>query len=269
MEDTDLRIHDLIVHKVDHKERSSPQLAGHKTPTNAEVDSFLKRHIKNNVGNKNTRTARFTPPEGADVVLRQVCYELLQGEDQFVSSSRQIASHLFAAVKDDSRISPSELVICTYSNANGNGTAAPRHLALLKMDPSEGFTTREEKMKDGAVRYVLEQVPDVLPLTDLQKCAFVLPPQNGDKYDLRVLDQQISTYRQGRAAASFFTRDFLQCEVNYNAVDRTKIYHTQSLNFASRKEEQDEWSSSESELFRERINDSLRDKEEIDLVQLR
>lgn len=266
MKGSDLHIHDLIVHKVDHKKRSSPQLAGRRTPTNAEVESFLKRHIENNIGNKNTRTARFTPSEGADVVLRDVCYELLQGEGQFVASSQQIASHLFRTVKDDKRISPSELVICTYSNAVGNGAAGPRHLALLKMDPSEGFTTKEEEV-EGVVRYVLEQVPEVLPITDLQKCAFVLPKQDEKTHDLHVLDQQISTFRQGKAAASFFTRDFLQCEVNYNAADRTRIYHRSSLDYAARKEEEGAWSTSQSELFRERINDSLRD-DRVDLEAL-
>ena len=267
MEDTNLHIHDLIVHKVDHKERSAPQLAGRRTPTNADVESFLKRHIKNNISSKNTRTARFTPPEGTDVVLRKVCYSLLQEEDQFVPSSQQIASHLFAAVENDRRISPSELVICTYSSSKSNGSTAARHVAILKMDPSEGFTTKEEVMEGGAVRYVLEQVPEVLPITDLQKCAFVLPHQNEEEYDLQVLDQQISTFRQGKAAASFFTRDFLQCEVNYNAADRTKIYHRESLAYAAQKEEEGAWSADQSELFRERINDSLRD-DRVDIVAL-
>jgi hypothetical protein len=71
-----------------------------------------------------------------------MCDRLLGDGEPFVPQSRAIAARLFERIKDDHRISPGDLVVCTYSEP---GEAAQRP-ALLKMDPEKGFVGRQETM---------------------------------------------------------------------------------------------------------------------------
>lgn len=263
MEIPEIEIHDLIVHKVNHKQHSAPQLADLKTQTNDEVDEFLARHITNNKLNRNTRTARFKEvEEKPGPSLQEMCDDLLDDSSKFVERSRDIARHLFNVVKDDKRISPSDLVLCTYTPDGTNN----RHLTILKMDPEDGFTTREVK-KDGQLSFQLEPVPEVLPLTDVQKCAFIFPSleradqEESRDVDLQVLDQQISARRGRKAAATFFTRDFLQCRVNFNLDDKNTIWYEASYEYADDAEERGVMSSQEVSRFKGRVTDYMHDDE--------
>jgi len=260
MENTGVTIHDLIVHKVNHKQHDEPQLADLETPTNNEVDTFLARHIRNNQLNKNTRTARFEGVEDGADSLRKMCDDLLNNPEYFVKHSRDIASHLFNVIKNDKRISPSDLVLCTYTPTDSD----ERHLTILKMDPQDGFTAQEVE-ENGQRLYELERVPEVLPRTDLQKCAFVLPPSKrngqGDSFDLKVLDQQINTRRGRRAAATFFTSGFLQCTVNFNLDDKNSIWYEASYDYADKAEDRGEMTSEEASRFKGRVNDYMHDDE--------
>lgn len=260
MENIEISIHDLIVHKVNHKQHSEPQLADLKTPTNDEVDTFLARHIRNNQINKNTRTARFEDVRDDVSSLREMCDGLLNNPESFIERSRDIASHLFNVVKDDKRISPSDLVLCTYTPEDSD----ERHLTILKMDPQDGFTAQEVE-ENGQRRYELERVPEVLPRTDLQKCAFVLPPSKrngqGEGFDLKVLDQQINTRRGRKAAATFFTSGFLQCTVNFNLDDKNSIWYEASYDYADKAEDRGEMTSKEASRFKGRVNDYMHDDE--------
>lgn len=261
MENIEIDIHDLIVHKVNHKQHNEPQLADLKTPTNDEVETFLARHIRNNQLNKNTRTAQFEDVEDDGSSLQQMCDDLLNNPAHFVDRSRDIASHLFNVVKDDKRISPSDLVLCTYTPEDSD----ERHLTILKMDPQDGFTTQEVE-ENGQRKYELERVPEVLPRTDLQKCAFVLPPskrngQRGGGFDLKVLDQQINTRRGRKAAATFFTSGFLQCTVNFNLDDKNSIWYEASYDYADKAEDRGDMTSEEASRFKGRVNDYMHDDE--------
>jgi hypothetical protein len=137
------------------------------------------------------------------------------------------------------------------------------------MDPQDGFTTQEVE-ENGQRRYELERVPEVLPRTDLQKCAFVLPPSErdgqGEGFDLKVLDQQISTRRGRKAAATFFTHGFLQCTVNFNLRDKNNIWYEASYDYASEAEDQGEMTSQEAARFKGRVNDYMHD-DEIDVTE--
>ncbi len=161
-----------------------------------------------------------------------LCDSLLDEPDQFIPQSRAIAAHLFDAIGGDRRISPSDLFVCTYRQGGDDAT----YLALLKMDPEDGFIGRQESV-DGGVRFVLEPVSDVLPTGELQKCAFVLPSARREEagYDLKVLDQQATRHGGRRLVASFFIHDFLRCKVGLEAEDRTRTFVTASHEWIARK----------------------------------
>lgn len=247
-------INKMIIHKVDHRNYDSPQLADLESPISEEVASFLRKHISNNLIHKFMRTAVFDNSPNGDYVFQDVCDRLLDDPDQFVSQSQSISNHLFETVAGDKRISPSDLVICTFTRGGSNS----KWLAILKMDPEDGFVGERETV-NGLVRFVLRRVPDVLPTGELQKCAFILPKdlRASLDYDLKVLDQQAARYGSRRMVASFFIKDFLQCKVGLNKEDKTKSFVFGSHDWVTQKE--DVWAEEDVERFKRRVTTSVQD----------
>lgn len=218
MPDNQIAIHKMIVHKTDHLAYDEPQLSDIESPIPDEVSSFIRQHIILNREHKYTRTAQFLDVPEAEFSMKERCDDLLSNPDHFIRQSREIATHLFNNIKQNRRISPGDLIICTFSEI-GNDF---EWLALLKLDPEDGFVGYREEV-NGQIRTVLRRVEDVLPTGELQKCAFIAPISMREslEYDLKVLDQQSSRFAAKQLVASFFISDFLQCKVGLNQADKT------------------------------------------------
>lgn len=255
-------LHEMIVHKVDHRKHEQPILADAESPVdNEEVLFFIRRHIHNGEQNRYARSGVFVDPDDAETIcFRQICDDLLADPEKFIECSQQIASHLFETIKDKKNISPGDLIVVTYTNGNPQD---PKRLAVLKMDPEDGFVGRAEVLEGGVTRIVLERVPDVLPIKDLQKCAFVMPEvSRTPKRHLIFLDQQNARRGETQMAASFFTKDFLQCEVGFNKLEQTTAFITTAFNF--KKEKEGEWADGQGETFINAAQTAL-DGNEIDV----
>jgi hypothetical protein len=216
-----LTLDQLIVHKIDHHQDSAPQLSDLPTPVDEAVTKFVHGHIIANREHKNARTAKFAPPGDQARSFQALADRLLGEPDSFVDTSQEIARHLFATVQNDRRISPSDLFVCAFRESSVDG----RQLALLKMEPQDSLVGDFELL-DGKRRIVLTAVQNILPTGDLQKSAFILPvaERQRRKHDLRVVDQQISRFGARRPVASFFTGQFLQCQIDLNDADLTNRF---------------------------------------------
>lgn len=234
-----IKLHRMIVHKVDfdveQRKYQEPQLSDLESPVdNEDVNFFFRQHIANGKEHLYARSGVFdAQPKESNIVIQLVCDELLSSPEHFVSCSQQIARHLFEAMKKDRRISPGDLIVATYTDsAIGENTEC---LALLKMDPSDGFVS-ERREENGHVQIVLRRVEDVLPNSELQKCAFVLPPKaRTNERHLIVLDQQITNRGGSRTVATFFISDFLQCKVDLNNREKTQVFFVGSRDFRGQK----------------------------------
>lgn len=258
-DENSIRIHKLIVHKVDHETYDKSQPSDLPTPLNEPVRSFLRRHITKSREHKNTRTAVFLPEEELpedDPSTALACNAILENPDNddiFVEHSKILAQHLFNQLTG--RTSPGDLVVCFFAEGNDD---VP-WLALLKMDSSEGFRS-ERKRVDGQWQVQLVPTGEILPSseTDLQKCAFVLPQALRNGYDLKVLDQQNRRYGVRRAVASFFSQGFLQSRVLLNRGDKTQLFFSGSNKWLSFYEM--DWAEADVRHFRERLRATLRDQ---------
>lgn len=226
----ELTLHDLIIHKIDHINFSKPTLSDLKSPISEAVDIYVRDQIVLNREHEFSRSGLFTTPPPDKPSMKQLCDDLLTSDVQFVPQSQEIANHLFASINNDKRIHPGDLVVCTFSEAKED-----RWLALLKMDPQDSFITDEEKV-GGKRRLVLKQVRDVMPIGALQKCSFILPEASRTKrQDLIVLDQQQGRYGVSPVVASFFSKDFLQCNVNLNQKEMTQAFQNASYEWIGSK----------------------------------
>jgi len=268
-ESDNIAIHKMIVHKVDQKKYAEPLLSDMLSPISEDVDLFLKTHIKQNIEHKYTREAIFVDSveddaediltEEADdeditnghVSLKDICDDLLcntDNTDHFITQSRAVACQLFNAI--DGRVSSGDLVIFTYSEEDDGHN----RLALLKMDPQDGFVGETETI-DNQVRIVLKRVPEILPTGALQKCAFILPQNLREVhgYDLKVLDRQASRFGIQRLVASFFVTGFLQCRVGLSREDRTRVFIYGSYEWANNQK----WTVEERERFKRHVAESI------------
>ena len=242
----------MIVHKVDHKKYDAPLLSDLESPIEDEVRSFLRQHIALNQEHKRVRTARFLEPsDGAETVCT-LCDDIFADASHFVQRSRQIATHLFQSMTGDGRISPGDLVICTFSEGEDQNL---QWLAILKMDLNDGFVG-ERRGEKGQKRVILRRVPDVLPTGGLQKCAFILPSVLRKKYDLLVLDQQTGRHGAKKPVASFFLKKFMKCEVGFERKEGTQVFVLQSQAWVTQKK--DTWPTEDIALFKERTIEAVR-----------
>ncbi|MBG0785377.1 MAG: nucleoid-associated protein [Anaerolineaceae bacterium] len=254
-----LVIDQCIVHKIYHKSNNQPQLSDLETQLSQRAENFIKNHISQNYEHKYTRSAIFsTVPDGRPC-LKNMCEGLLI-PSSFIQSSRDIAIHLFECQKSDQKISEGDLVICTYTKGK---KSEKKNVALLKLDPEEGYIGIISEI-DGKVQIQLEYIGNVLPTGDLQKCAFILPPNSNEEYDLRVLDQQASKRGISRLIASFFLVDFLQCKILVNPADQTTIFIHGSNDWLMR--QKGVWSNEEIFHFTEK-NLSFLDNEIVDVTE--
>lgn len=265
-------IHKMIVHNVDKKTHIEPVLSDMLSPVSGDVDLFLRTHINHNIEHKYTREALFVDSLEADAeevptkenngellktshfFLKDICDDLLcksDDTDHFIVQSRAIASHLFNVI--DSRVSSGDLVICTYSEEEEDH----KLLALLKMEPQDGFVGEAESVGDQ-LRIVLKRVPNVLPTGALHKCAFVLPKELRESrgYDLKVLDRQRSQRGMQQPVASFFVTKFLRCKVGLHPEDRTRIFLYGSYEWANNQR----WTVEERERFKRHAAESIENR---------
>jgi hypothetical protein len=258
--DDSIQIYKAVIHKVDHITASNPILSGVETTLNDEIRKFISQHIRKSKDHKFTRGAVFNkspnePPPGFISFQKEVDTILCDphNPEVFISHSKTLAESLFETVKGDQRISKSDLIMCTFSDTDRGDV----QLAILKMDPHNGFVTRETQDKNGVAFIELVAVPSVISDRELQKCAFVLPvSQRGVRgCDLRVLDFQRQSRGYENQVSTFFITDFLQCSVNLDSDDKTDLFLRESYAFAARR--RDEWDESEIEGFKNAANQAV------------
>lgn len=212
-----ITLHDLIIHKIDHFHFTEPQYSDLKSEISKDVGIYLSDQIELNRDHQFARNAVFTNASDDSLSLQVLADQLLKENRSFVPQSQKIALRLFDSINNDKRIHRGDLALCTFSERNSD-----KWLALLKMDPQDSFITVEKNV-GGKRQYVLEKVADVMPIGELQKCAFILPAADRARQrDLIVLDQQQARYGAGRMVASFFSNNFLQCKVGLNERELTQ-----------------------------------------------
>lgn len=261
--ESEIAIHRLIVHKVDHKKYDAPVLADLETEVDDKIASFIRQHIRRNRQHKNVSTARYKSGRPHDTeTVQKLGDNILSDPNLFVYNTQSIAQRLFAAQRRKNT-SPGELVLCLYSDIQlGQGSG----LAIMKMDPESGFVGRTQKVGEH-VRIALEQVEDVLPSGELQKCAFVLPLSlRGEAgCDLLVLDQQSQDTGGNRQVATFFIDEFLFAERDLSSDDLTRGFLRHVDSWSQSQLRTGHWTSEQSDQFRLSAVDAVQTQKLLDI----
>jgi hypothetical protein len=178
-----------------------------------EVADFFALHVQAAAARADWH-GRFSSPE---TEVPTLCAALLNGHDEFVGASRQLALRLFEQMRPRT-VAPGDLAVLIYIA----GDDPTRHIALLKLDPDQRLA-RSFAERGGRVRVSIEVAGNLLPDTaHLQKCALLRAQSDSGGFDVTILDTQAGPKADGVAA--FFYRGFLTAELIPSARRRTREF---------------------------------------------
>ncbi|WP_038289023.1 nucleoid-associated protein [Acetivibrio straminisolvens] len=242
-----------IIHVLD-KESSEPMLNEFELDIDGDIRYFLEKHISKSLSDDESRKAVFKSGRN---IIKEVCQRVFSDNDYFIEGSKEIARQLFKAMKTNSSISSTDLVICIYEDEN------EENVAILKMDYTVSFI-HEVELVDNKFKISIRKQDISLPGVNqrIQKCAFIRATQEAGDYDLIILDNQISKKNQEEPIAQFFLETFLGADLVLDSKTCTRIFKKETENWIRNKAKEGETSL---EIVREFVNDAIRNEDEIDL----
>jgi hypothetical protein len=213
---TDVKVSHAAVHVVAPKKKRLRQSTA-PIQLAPDVTEFLVEHVTKGLADGRALAASFKVT-GRDRT-EGICRSIISSSRGFVDKSAKLARLLYDASSaqegSDARVSDGTLVVARCTGEDLGATAV--FVAMLKLDPNDGF--RAEETKDERGRPVVQLVAqhDILPSPRerLQKAAFVR--EAGGEYDALALDHQ----RRGEVVSEFFLDGFLGLEHVLDAKERT------------------------------------------------
>jgi len=205
----EISIKRAILHLVAPNKRKDLHLSPHVFEASDEsVQAFLVGHIQRGLRSGRRATFKKTEPNGNHVA--GWCAQAAKGhEDTFIDRSHRLATEMNRVMSKNKVIPDAVLAIIAFRATLPKGEPAG-YLALLKLDPGQGFVPQEQD--DGTIS--IRVTKDVLPSTreGLQKCAFVTPDFTQER-QLVVLDVQAGT----ADPRTWFLDTFLEAELGDEA----------------------------------------------------
>ena len=202
-----------IIHQVAPKQ-GKLVLSERALPLDADVFSFLGAHVQAGLHDPQGKAVRFVV-HGADRTA-DLCDQLLASPDEFVRASQGLARRLNEVSQGDKRISDGALavLICDATEPHDK-----QFVALLKLDPANGYRPVEVTDQEGKAFIQLELAKDILPSERerLQKAAFVQSETPDQEFRILALDRQTAP-----EPAQFFVGKFLGAEFVLDAEARTE-----------------------------------------------
>ncbi|WP_010248697.1 nucleoid-associated protein [Acetivibrio cellulolyticus] len=247
-----IEIKKAIIHVLD-KDSNEPILNEFELDVNEDLQLFFEKHISKSISDDNARKGNFK--DGLNVV-KEVCFRISSDNEYFLEGSKDIARQLFRAMKTNSSISSTDLVVCLYENDN-----VPA-VAILKMDYTVSFI-HDIEMVESKFKISIKKQDISLPGVNqrIQKCAFVLSPAVYSEHELVILDNQIGKDAD-EPVAQFFLQTFLGAELILDSKTCTKILKTETENWVRSKAKEGEPFAEEVRNF---VNDAIHQEDEIDI----
>lgn len=241
-----------VIHVLD-KEADEPLLNEFELDINEDIKGFLEKHITKSVTDDDARKGRFK--EGLNII-REVSHRISSNKEYFLEGSKDIARQLFKAIKTNSSISSTDLILCLYEDDN-----VPA-VAILKMDYTVSFI-HDIEIVDSKFKINIKKQDISLPGVNqrIQKCAFVLSPLIHNDYELVILDNQIGKGAE-EPIAQFFLQTFLGAELILDSKTCTKILKRETENWVRSKAKEGEPFAEEVRNF---VNTAIHEEDKIDI----
>lgn len=222
-----------------------------------ETYEYILRHIQKCFKDEELKYAIFNSERN---IIKDISREYFSGEINLISASKDIANQLFSLMKSNGGIPACDLMIVSISTEYGP------MLSILKMDYIKNYTHSIDFVEN---KIGINIVPQLVGLPSgsqkLQKCAFIKPISEENKFDLMVIDKQSKSKNAEDYGSNYFINNFLGCNIINNERDLTRNF----LN-AAEKWTRDNFkgNADKAETIRTSIKKKFKEEDSIDINEL-
>jgi hypothetical protein len=250
----EININEAIIHILDNN-ADEPVLNEYPLELTEEVYTFIFKHIQRCLKDEELKYAIFNKERN---IVKEVSQEYLNGENNLINVSKELASQMFILMRSKGSIPSSDLLTVSFTTEYG------AFIGIFKMDYIKNYMHNVEFV-DGKIGIGIVPQFTGLPSSSsrIQKCAFIKTMASDNKYDLLVIDKQNKSNKENNDyGANYFIDSYLGCTIIENERDKTK----QFLKVAEKWTQNALSENAEGqEIVRREVKKRLREEDSIDL----
>jgi hypothetical protein len=222
-----------------------------------ETYEYILKHIQKCLKDEELKYAVFNNERN---IVKDVSMEYFNGKIDLITASKDIANQLFVLMKSNGSIPSCDLMVVSISTEYG------LMLAILKMDYVKNYTHSIDFVEN---KIGINIIPQFVGLPSggqrLQKCAFIKPLKDENKFDLMVIDKQSKSKDAEDYGSNYFINNFLGCTIVNNERDVTRnfIKTTEKWTRDNLKDNADK-----AEIVRTSIKKKLKEEDNININEL-
>lgn len=251
----EININEAVIHILDNNS-DEPILNQYRLSLDDEIYKFILKHIDRCLKDEELKYAIFNKERN---IVKEISQEYLNGQNDLVDVSKELASQLFILMKGNENISSCDLMVVSISTEYGP------MLAILKMDYVKNYIHVVDFVDE---KVGIKIVPELtgLPVSSqkIQKCAFIKPIREDQDFNLMVIDKQ-SKSKNEEYGSNYFINKYLGCTVIANERDITKSFVKATEKWTKSNLEEN---ASLSEKVIRNVNKALKEKDTINVEEL-
>lgn len=251
----EITINEAVIHILDNNS-DEPVLNEYYMELNEDIYKFLLKHIERCLKDEELKYAVFNPERN---IVKEVSQEYLNGENNLLEVSKELARQLFITMKTRGSIPSCDLITVSISTEFG------LMLGIFKMDYIKNYTHNIEFVEDRIGINIVPQFTG-LPVSSqrIQKCAFIKPIKEEQQFNLMVIDKSSNKERE-EYGSNYFIADYLGCSIVDNERDMTKGFINAAENWTRNNFKED---ADSAERVRTTIKKKLKEEDTLDIKAL-
>ncbi|GAA0744480.1 nucleoid-associated protein [Clostridium oceanicum] len=252
----EVNINEAIIHILDNS-GDEAVLNEYKLSLNDEVYKFILKHVERCLKDEELKYAIFNDERN---IVKEISQEYLNGQNDIVNVSKELARQLFILMKGNDNISSCDLMIVSISTEYGP------MLGVFKMDYVKNYIHVVDFVEDKIGINIIPELTG-LPVSSqkIRKCAFIKPIREDQEFNLMVIDKQKKSKSKDEYGSNYFINKYLGCKIVENERDATKKFVKATGEWAKSNLENN---ASMAEKVIRSVNQKLKEDDSIDVKQL-
>jgi len=252
----EININEAIIHVLDNN-ADEPILNEYALDLDEEKYKFLLKHIQRCLKDEELKYGVFKIDHN---IVKDLAQEYLNGENNLLVVSKELAKQMFILMRSMGSIPSCDLVVVSFSTEFGP------ILGIFKMDYIKNYVHTIEFVDNKLGIDIVSQVTGLPGSSQrIQKCAFLKPIRNENKFDLMVIDKKSKNKENEENNSNYFINNFLGCSIIDNERDVTKSFVKAAEKFTQNTFAEN---AEEAEAVRSSIKRKLREEDNIDVREL-
>ena len=251
----EINLNEAIIHILD-SNGEQPVLNEFPLVLVEETYEYILKHLQKCLRDEELKYALFNNERN---IVKELAFEYFEGKSDLINISKEIANQLFVLMKSRGNIPSCDLMVVSITTEFGP------MIAILKMDYVKNYTHNIDFIDN---KIGINIIPQFIGLPSsgqrIQKCAFIKPLKEDNKFDLMVIDKQNKS-KDDDYGSNYFISNFLGCTIIDNERDMTRNFIKVAEKW-TRNNLKD--NADAQEAVRSSIKKSLKSEEEIDIKAL-